>query len=378
MPWDSTTRRAAIPLNTEDARAAGGCAFDADIVQTGDWNMWAKYKFVEKAGYYQLTGKSSGSDYWKGTNGQCGIIIPKAISLGDPNTVGTFLYKLLNDPSELAWSYDRPSSLSLYDRIRDLDGYWADARALTVQTQIASYNLASDGSLTIQWPMAPIAEGETDQLRFTDIAVNNQLLSNWYFGALIYDINAHTWVVSAPATIAANGLSVTFTGVGSYAGRSVYIVPFLSSGQINSGGTPGGITLISYNLPPITATINAHVGKWEITGARGAYNLAGTRVSYTVRVKNNNSAAGNMNVYIDLSDTADGSHILATTTRQIASLAQGTTEVLTGDITWAYDSSKAYYLIVEGSYGSGLSYEYIQRSIYQVARPMEPEPIISE
>lgn len=378
MPWDSTTRRAAKPLNTEDARAAGGCAFDADIVQTGAWNMWAKYKFIEKPGYREMTGRSSGSDYWKGTDGQCGINIPKALSLGDPNTAGTFLYNLLNNPSALAWTYARPSSVSLYDRILDIDGYWADARALTIATQIVSYNLASDGSLTIQWPMAPIAEDEQAQLRFTDIAVNNQLLSNWYFGALIYDINAHTWTIAAPDTIANNGLSVTFSLMGAYAGRSVYIVPFLSSGQIPSGQVPGGITLISFNLAPITATINAHVGVWEITGARGAYNPAGTRVSYTVRVKNNNSAAGNMNVYIDLSDTADGSHILQTTTRQISSLAQGTTEVLSGDITWAYDSSKSYYLVVEGSYGSGLSYEYIQRSIYQVARPLEPEPIISE
>lgn len=374
MPWDSTTRRAAKPLNTEDARAAGGCAPDADIVQTGAWNMWAKYKFVEKLNFRELTGQSSGSDYWKGADGQCGINIPKALSLGDPNTAGTFLYNLLNNPSALAWTYARPASTSLYDRILDIDGYWADARALTIATQIVSYNLGADGSLTIEWPSAPISEDEQAQLRFTDIAVNNKPLSNWYFGALIYDIAAHTWVVSAPATISANGLSVTFSLMQSYAGRSVYIVPFLSSGQIPSGQVPGGLTLVSFNLPAITATINAHTGLWETVSGSGSYNLAGTRVSYTVRVKNNNSAAGNMDVTIRLSDTADGSHILQTTTQQIRSLAQGSTDSLTGDFTWAYDSSKSYYLVIDGSYGSGLSYETLQRSIYQVRRPLEPEP----
>lgn len=374
MPWDSTTRRAAKPLNTEDARAAGGCDYGDDIVQTGQWNMWAKFKFIEKSGYYQMTGKSSGSDYWKGANGQCGINIPTALSLGDPNTAGTFLYNLLNNPSALAWTYARPSSVSLYDRILDLDGYWADARALTIATQIVSYNLGADGSLTIQWPMAPIAEDEQAQLRFTDIAVNNQLLSNWYFGALIYDINAHTWTIAAPDTIANNGLSVTFSLMGAYAGRSVYIVPFLSSGQIPSGQVPGGLTLVSFNLAPITATINAHVGVWETTSASGSYNPLGTKVAFTIRVKNNNSSAGNMDVTIRLSDTADGSHILATTTQQIRGLAQGNTQALTGEFTWTYDSSKAYYLVVDGTYGSGLSYEYLQQTIAQVRRPLEPEP----
>lgn len=392
MGWNNDNTVLTGPISLADIGRAAGypSGQSGDNVFNGGWlivnglfNMWAKHKGFKSSAPGYAYDKTQATPELRSPlrvaaaqAANWGMGLPTENVLGDM-TYG-FLYKLYNQ--QLNWYYNRPTQGAPNERFRpmDFDGYRANAKALTIPIQVVSYNLSADNSLTIEWPQAPIAEDDTYQLRLSDMAINSQRLNNFYFGALIYDPNTGTWVVSAPDTIANNGLSVTFLLMGAYAGRQVDIVPFLSSGQIPSGQTPGGLTLLSFNLAPIRITVNAHTGVWETVSANGAYNPLGTTVTFRVRVKNNNSSAGNMDVTIRLSDTADGSHIVAVTTQQIRGLAQGQTADLTGSFSWTYDNTKSYFLVVDGTYGSGLSYEYLQQTIAQVRRPLEPEPVPSE
>lgn len=377
MGWNGNILTAAVGWgNISDATHQGGPPYTmgAMVANSNQINMWAKWKPFKypSAGWNTTTQQGAQDRADAAASRNYGIAIPTETVLGDM-TYG-FLYKLYN--SQLNWYYDKPTAGAPNEWFRalDFDGYMSDARVLTIPIQIVSYNLSADNSLTITWPQIPYPSGTTGQILLSDLSVNSQSLNNFYFGALIYDPNTGTWVISAPSTVATSGTSVTFSLMGAYAGRTVDIVPFLSSGQIPSGQTPGGLTLVSYNLPPISITINAHTGVWETVAANGSYNPLGTTVSYTVKVKNNNSSAGNMDVTIRLCDAADGSHVLTSTTQQIRGLAQGSQSNLTGTFSWTYDSTKSYYLAVDGTYGSGLSYEYLQWSVSQVRRPFEPVP----
>lgn len=146
MAYDSTNKRIYrdtsvspnLGVGTSDVNAALGTTIgDIGILcQSSEINPMAKYKPVT----IQLlaeTGKTSGSDYWKGVDGQCGLVIPRDAY----NNRVTFAR------GTVAWS---GATVSAPYRLLDFDGYDASGKVtLSSATTIPTGRLTEEGQSSI-------------------------------------------------------------------------------------------------------------------------------------------------------------------------------------------------------------------------------------
>ena len=119
MAYDTTTKRIyrntsatpAVGVGIEDVRQAiRESSYDlGTLCRSLKVNKWCKYKPVETS-FLGETGKTSGSLYWKGDDGQCGLTIPRASN----NDRSTFAR------GTTAWSRAVPTTKY---RLLDFDGY---------------------------------------------------------------------------------------------------------------------------------------------------------------------------------------------------------------------------------------------------------------
>lgn len=119
MPYDSqnkqiyidvtTTPRTGVSIN--DVRTAlNESSYDlGTLCKSSRINPWAKYKPVEY-NTWGLTGKTSGVEYWRGNDGQCGLEIPK----------DNWSDRFLLFGNSTAWTRVKPTTKF---RLLDFDGY---------------------------------------------------------------------------------------------------------------------------------------------------------------------------------------------------------------------------------------------------------------
>ena len=253
------------------------------IIANGTVNPWAKYKPINFV-YTDVTGRTSGSEYWKGTDGRCGFSFSTFGSIGSPSSSSSFAYKLLH--SQALWTYDQPSGSGKRFRLLDIDGYDEFAPAPVTAPTVESVMLTSSGGLTIQ---LGANRGNERSLHLSDFTVNNVSLNNYYVGLLIYYSSSQYSFVAA-SQVSGGDYSCSFTNMTAYGGRYVTVVPFLSSSPISQGVDPGGLTLLSVNVAPVTMLIKAYsTGIRTQISAQWADALH-VRVAYTVRMINDTAA----------------------------------------------------------------------------------------
>lgn len=199
------------------------------LAKANNINIWAKYKPVTSPDDYGPTGKSTDSEWWKGTDGKCGI------NFTTYNNLGTLSSGFLHELSQGNLTWTMATLLAPY-RLTDFDGYWHLA-ACPIQKCGASKLLVDDsGNLQIDFQSILFPEG-TDNLQFTDIVSSGSAMSNWYFSLLIIKQNTSTYFVASANNKLSNGdFSVVFTSMKQNLG-TYRIFPFLSSYKIVQGGS---------------------------------------------------------------------------------------------------------------------------------------------
>ncbi len=112
---------------------------DLGILCTSQFiNPMAKYKPVEQPSILGMTGRTSGSGYWRGADGQCGLSIPKALMYNRFDFVS----------GATAWGFAPPTT---WFRLLDFDGYDASEKVSLADAKL---------------PVGYLTEGAQSQITF--------------------------------------------------------------------------------------------------------------------------------------------------------------------------------------------------------------------
>lgn len=335
---------------------------EIDLFNYGDVRLFAKYKGFPSP--YDYTDRYSDSGSNRKTaliNANYGIAIPTSNALGSPSS--GFFYNLLN--SALMWYYNRPNkNNNNVLRPMDFDGYIDYAVNIMAQLGVTSYMLDGNNSFTITWPDAILPQDDDCQLYPRDVMVNGVAVTNMYFGILLYySASLYTWAAQNQFGVPGLGKSVTFTGMSNYAGKTVQVVPFLSSIAIGQGlGPSAAVTLASWNLAPVSVDILSNLPNWSVSGqCTGAYGF----ISYNFTVTNNTNVTRTMQFHVWLSDdlvnastTVGTNYVYVTKT-----VAAGQSDTISGSFRGT--SGVTYVVAIEGSYNG----ETVPKRIFSVMNP---------
>lgn len=329
------------------------------LCQAGTINMFAKYKSV-KLNTFDVTGRTSGSTYWKAYNEKCGITIPTYTS------ESALVSGLLNSP---LWSHDYPTGGTQYPfRMLDFDGYNPNALTLTPPNGITNYTLDGNNQLTLQWPVCAADTTEDTQLQYSDIIIGGSTLDQMYFGALVY-VSSSKYRIMAPTKIADGGLTVTLTDMSTFVGSNIKIAPFVSNKAITTTW-PSSPTMASYNQAPIIATISAASPgpdqQWSLS-AVVMWNSTNTGINYTLNLTQ--TIANSVTVYVVLVQGDPNSSTALRTNTHTVSYTATQTEV-TGSFTYTRVSGVNYYVQITARTASAST----TMRWYQVLENLEPDP----
>jgi len=300
---------------------------------------WAKYKPVNY-GTLAVTGKTSGSQYWKASDGKCGFVITEATEFGIPSNSSSFVARLL--AGSLRWTRAALSS-SEYARVLDFDGYDHNAFSPIFPWEgITALQVDSQDELHLQWDVDP--SGRDGELTLSDFTINGTALTSYYFGAVLW-YNNSSYEVAAPSTVSNDGFDVVFTSMSSWRGRTVKVVPFFSRNQITQGGSIGTGRFFAFDIDPVTIPIASGAIDYR-AHVDAIWNSARTQVSVTISVTNlvsvSKTFSGNVSVY-------DNNQMLATTTYSLT-VAGNSTGSVTKTLNVTYDYTKEFEVYVTGFY----------------------------
>ena len=334
-----------------------------DLFAGGVVAMFAKYKAFQNGNDFTDRYSDSGSARKTAlVNANYGISIPTSSSLGTPTS--GFFYNLLH--SGAMWSYSRPNKNNGHIlRPWDFDGYIDYAVNIMAQLTIASFMLDSNNALTITWPDAILPEGDDCQLYPSEVKVGSTAVTGMYFGLLVYYSNSqYTW---AAQNLVGTSKSVTFSNMSLYAGKTVSVVPFLSTIAIAQSQSPSGtVTLASFNLAPVSVAITENVPNWSVSGTFSR--TFGSVITFDLTATNNTNVSRTMEFNIWMSDSLDGSTTIGTnskyTTKTVA--GQGSVALKSDDLgTFSVSSGTTCYGFIEGSYGG----DVVERKRFSVLTP---------
>lgn len=320
---------AVLGVNTGDVRT---------LWEDSGVKPWAKYKPVNY-GVATPTGRTSGSEYWKASDGKCGFVILEYTSFGIPSTAAAFVARLLN--GRLRWT--RAELTDPYGRVLDFDGYDHNAASPIFPWEgISALQVDSQGELHLQWDVDE--NGRGTELTLEDFTINGVALKNYYFGAVVKYDNS-TYEVVADQTVADGGFDVVFQNMSAWRGRTVTVMPFFSQNRITQGGSIGTGRFFSFDVDPVTIPIASGAIDYRVN-VDAEWNSARTKVSVTINVTNlsgvSKTFSGNVTVY-------DSSQAQATTTYTLTVSGNGTASV-TKTLNVTYDSTEEYEAYVTGFY----------------------------
>lgn len=330
-----------LPINLSDISMAVGYSGN-DLIANGVINKWAKYKPVDSP-IIGNTGRTSGSTWWKGTDGKCGFTIPTFDNIGSPGSSNSFMAKLL--AGTVGWTYNRPAGgVNHRHRVFDFDGYLPNAPAPMDQPGEMSAMLSSNNELTVEFA---VNRGNEYSLSFADFTINNSPLSGFYVGVLVY-LSDSQYTFKASDLVSSGSVRATFSNMIGYAGRYVRVVPFLSSVPISQGVNPGSGTFLSAGVEPTTMLVRPYSTGISATIMPQWASALHERVRYTLNLINVTSGTINaQNVTISLY-RSDQINPLVTVSRGDISMAGGAQMELTGVLIMQepYVSSVTYYVEV--------------------------------
>lgn len=336
------------PIIIQDICQALGVSYDnvKDCVVNGNINPFAKYKPVRYT-TFEDTGESATEqpNYWMASDGMCGFTIPTSTNtISGPSYSSSAWYKLLH--SQMMWTYNKPNGSFNTQPFRqnDFDGYDHNAPQPITGPTVQSIMLTADGKLKIQ---IGGNRGNARSIQLSDLSINNTLLSNWYVGALVY-YNNSDYTFKTGGRVSAGDFEVEFTNMTAYGGRTVQVVPFLSSGSL-SQGQGANVTVVSCNVAPANVAIRVYSTGIRVDLSAIWYNSLYGRVDYTCNLINDTlSAITVYDIVIKLWRSDQQSPL---NTRSISSktVASGGSSAISGHfmVDDVHSSAATYYITVE-------------------------------
>lgn len=314
MGWNATTKRVTAPVSIRTFQRAFGI-FSTKVLHrivkraaaAGTINKWAKYKPVEYSGWStvgQLNTLNSdhanwnwrvSADWWKGSNGKCGLDIQSFVDFGSMTNQATFLYKLIH--GELPWNYAPPTTKF---RMFDLIHYYADAiKPVGDSLPTTDFWLSTQGVLEFGYDIENI---DSDNLSLADISVNNIPLSQHYLGVLLYQ-GSRWWALTSTAQLGTGSADIHIENASALVGQW-YVIPFLSATQMTINSTIGEGQYMSFDVQtPQLITIHA-AGTIIDLYAFAYWDSLGRTVSWELVVQSNQNAARTLtNVIVYLYST---------------------------------------------------------------------------
>lgn len=300
---------------------------------------WAKYKPVNYP-TLGVTGQTSGSQYWKASDGKCGFVITEATEFGVPSNSSSFVARLL--AGSLRWTRAALDS-NAYARVLDFDGYDHNAHSPIFPWEgITALQVDSQNELHAQWDVQ--SSGRPTELTLSDFTINGRALTAYYFGCVLWYSNS-VYEVIANQLVSSNGYDIVFQNMQNWRGRTVKIVPFFSQNSISQGGSIGTGRFFAFDIDPVTIEIAAGAIDYRVN-VDAIWNNTRTKVTVTINVTNlvsvSKSFSGTIAVYA-------GSYSVASTSYSLAVSGNSTSSVSkTLDVT--YDYTAEYEATVTGFY----------------------------
>lgn len=352
MPHDTNTiyRNSSYGISIGDIQQFFGNSRNdiGSLISNVTINKWAKYKPVRSA----KLGILSDSDR---KSVQQGLSTTIYTQTGEPTSSLSFFYALL--AGNLPWSYNRPRGLNgggtgihEWYRFLDFDGYDKRATALFNPYAIESVMLSYDDSLFIQ---INGVTRENYELSVSDIQIDSIDLEDWYFGVLLFAPNNNNqYTFAASQKVGSGDLSVQFETMQNWAGRTVKMVPFLSSIPLQQGTAVEGGKYVSFigQSPVNIEIVGSTSGVFAFPNA--TWNSTNTSVDYTVEIRNTNGVSRQFDVEIQLMvenpqtgvlDRVDGRSEPGYT------VAANTTQTISGSFTGITRGSNRYFLTVSST-----------------------------
>lgn len=298
---------------------------------------WAKYKPVNYP-TLGVTGQSSGSQYWKASDGKCGFVIQEFTEFGVPSNSNHFVAKLL--AGSLRWTR---ATLDGYARVLDFDGYDHNAHSPIFPWEgITALQVDSQNELHIQWDVQP--SGRPSELTLSDFTFNGVSLTAYYFGCVLW-YNNNTYEVIADKTVANGGYDIVFQNMQSWRGRTVKVVPFFSLNRITQGGSISTGRFLAFDIDPVTIDIAAGAIDYRVN-IDAIWNNSRTQVTVTINVTNLVSVSKNFSGNVTVYDTQQAQ---ATTTYTLTVPGNSTVSI-NKTLNVTYDYTQEYDARVTGFY----------------------------
>lgn len=321
MSYNSSTGIVYAPVNTNiggDIQQALGVYDNGDIGNTitkaaerGRIRPWAKYKPVQLTAWgtaNQLDTSDANpanwrwkqdSSWWRGGNGKCGLNIEDFESLGEPDTQGSFLYKLKN--GLLKWNYIAPTS---YFRLYDFICY--DTNAIRPMGELATKDiwLSTQGDMLISYDSLVVGDFN---LKLTDILINDVSLANFYLGVFLWQGTRYHVLTSTNKITENGGLTISIDDAQSLVG-TWNMLPFISSVQLTINGSKPTGTYLSFDQAVPESIVIHKAGTIIDIWVYAEWNNDGTAVSYEIVFQSkltNSRTLTNTEVYLYSTTTPD-------------------------------------------------------------------------
>lgn len=321
MPWNNTTKMMTGPVSLADISQAVGYASGdlGTLLRNGVINKWAKFKPVRRApvGYNDqldtgnpltATEWKSTADWWRGDDGHCGLSIEEATALGSFNS--GFIYKLRS--GQLPWNYVRPQGPILVQTYRDFDFFRYKGNAQPPVGAIGATDIWLDNNYAGQIDFDTNTP-DAYELSLGDIKLNNQDMTNYYLGIVLWKNNGTYYVITSPTKFVAGGsISIPFSGAQSLVG-TWQMVPFISSQQYSIGSSAAaGIYASLFGMGNTEIILHAPGTIVDLT-VFAEWNAANNAISYELYITNHSAGTQNLTgVGIQLRTTSSESQAPAT------------------------------------------------------------------
>lgn len=271
----------------------------------GSINKWSKYKPIVRAATDTVTGQWDytndrwlpSANWWKGSDGHCGLTFSVFSELGTLSNSNSFLYKLYN--LQLPWTYTKPSG-GASSPYRHTDFALYDSNAIPCVGQLAGagrtiYVPASgQGTRTLVLNYDSPSSGDTN-LTLSDFAHGGTSFTQFYLAVLMVKGNRYI-VVSSNTHIGSTGSALIETEVGYDDVGTWQIIPFLSSVIITAtGGFQTGTYISAGYDQRDTITLASSGGVYQIYAEGVWSNTSYTQIGIQVTVHNHDSAARTFN-----------------------------------------------------------------------------------
>lgn len=324
----------------------------AKLCTSGRINMWSRRKPVR----FKADNTDIYPEWWRATDGKCGIDFPTYTSIGSLDNPGSFLYNLRAQTDKWTHAAPRGTSVEPY-RLGDFRGYKHDAIP-AVEALEQEYYDVSNNRIQIDFDLA-VPSGDPDNLSLSDLSVNGVSLSDYYIGAMLYRSGGTYMIGTSDTPMGTGSASMVIDGItDSRAGLWTGYV-FMSREAFGTGDPVPESVFLCFPVAPLRVNIRPQGTVVQIYCIGNWTDSARNRVEYTITIDNGNGLAVRIDdiqaIFVRVRGNGDpesDGETVATYTHPSSVTVPGNDRVTIGPFTQAitYTEGYTYWIAGRSSY----------------------------